>query len=257
MRITEILRSPDVDGVVYVQGTNTLEETSYFYNLTVRSEKPVVVTGAQRPYNGLSSDGPLNLLDAVRVACSPDTRGKGVVVVLNGEINGARDVTKTDTYHLQTFRSRAVGMLGYADPDRIEYYRTPNRRHTVKSEFDLAAMATPMPYVGIIYIHTGTRAGEAEAMVKAGAKGLVIAGSGAGSPGNVDKEVQAIAKSRSAVVVQSSRVGEGRIVRHNNWYWPGYVVADNLNPQKAALLLSLVLTRTSDPEQVQRYFDEY
>jgi len=256
MRIDESLRSPDVDGVVYVQGTNTIEETAYFYNLTVRSEKPVVVTGAQRPYNGLSTDGPINLLDAIRVACSPDTRGKGAVVVLNGEINGARDVTKTDTYHLQTFRSRGVGILGYADPDRIEYYRTPHRRHTVHSEFDLAAMGS-LPYVGVVYIHTGTRAGEAEAMLKLGAKGLVIAGAGAGSPGTLDEEVQAIARNRSAVVVQSSRVGEGRIVRDNNWYRPGYVVADTLSPQKAALLLSLVLTRTSEPDEVQRYFDEY
>ena len=256
MRVSEVLASPDVDGVVYVQGTNTLEETAYFYNLTVRSDKPIVVTGAQRPYNGLSTDGPINLLDAIRVACSPETRGKGAVVVLNGEINGAREVTKTDTYHVQTFRSRSMGILGYADPDRIEYYRTPHRRHTLKSEFDLATLSS-MPYVGIIYVHTGTRAGEAEAMLKLGAKGLVIAGSGAGSPGNLDKEVQAIAKQGSAVVVQSSRVGEGRIVRHNNWYWPGYVVADTLSPQKAALLLSLVLTRTSDPDEVQRYFDEY
>jgi L-asparaginase len=256
MRVSDILRSPEVDGIVYVQGTNTLEETAYFYNLTVRSDKPIVVTGAQRPYNGLSTDGPINLLDAIRVACSPETRGKGAVVVLNGEINGAREVTKTDSYHLQTFRSRGVGILGYADPDRIEYYRTPHRRHTTRSEFDLAALGS-LPYVGIIYVHTGTRTGEAEAMLELGAKGLVIAGSGAGSPGNLDNEVQSIAKQRSAVVVQSSRVGEGRIVRHNNWYWPGYVVADTLSPQKAALLLSLVLTRTSEPDEVQRYFDEY
>jgi L-asparaginase len=255
-RVSEVLSSPDVDGVVYIQGTNTLEETAYFYNLTVRSEKPVVVTGAQRPYNGLSTDGPINLLDAIRVACSPETRGKGVVVVLNGEINGARDVTKTDTYHLQTFRSRGMGILGYADADKVEYYRTPHRRHTVTSEFDLASFAS-MPYVGVIYIHTGTRAGEAEAMLKLGAKGLVIAGAGAGAPGNVDDEVRAIVRDRRAVVVQSSRVGEGRIVRNNNWYWPGYVVADTLSPQKAALLLSLALTRASDPGEIQRYFDEY
>jgi L-asparaginase len=149
-----------------------------------------------------------------------------------------------------------LGLLGYADPDRIEYYRTPHRRHTVRSEFDLAAFDS-MPYVGVLYIHAGTRAGEAEAMLQLGAKGLVIAGAGAGAPGNLDEEVQAIAKSRRAVVVQSSRVGEGRVVRHNNWYWPGYVVADTLSPQKAALLLSLVLTRTSEPDEVQRYFDEY
>jgi L-asparaginase len=256
LRVNELLRSPDIDGIVYVQGTNTLEETAYFYSLTVRSEKPVVVTGAQRPYNGISTDGPINLLDAVRVACAPETRGKGTVVVLNGEINGARDVTKTNTYHLQTFRSRDVGIIGYADTDKIEYYRTPHRRHTTGSEFDLAKIET-MPHVSIIYIHTGTRPGEADAMVKMGAKGLVIAGAGAGSPGNVDTEVQAIAKNRSAIVVQTSRVGEGRIVRHNNWYWPNYVAGDNLPPQKAALLLSLALTRTSDPAEIQRYFDEY
>jgi L-asparaginase len=256
MRVSGLLRSPDVDGVVYVQGTNTIEETAYFYSLTVRSEKPIVVTGAQRPSNGLSTDGPINLLDAIRVASSPETHGKGTVVVLNGEINAAREVTKTDTYHLQAFRSRGVGILGYADPDRIAYYRTPNRRHTVRSEFDLAAM-TAMPHVSIIYIHTGTRPGEADAILKLGAKGLVIAGAGAGAPGNLDEEVQAIAREHRAVVVQSSRAGEGRVVRHNNWYRPGYVVADTLSPQKAALLLSLVLTRTSDPDEVQRYFDEY
>ena len=256
LRVNELLRSPDVDGVVYVQGTNTLEETAYFYNLTVKSEKPVVVTGAQRPYNGLSTDGPINLMDAIRVACAPETRGKGCVVVLNGEINAARDVTKTNTYHLQTFRSRDVGIIGYADTDRIEYYRTPHRRHTAATEFDLTKVDA-MPHVSIVYVHTGTRPGEADAMVKMGAKGLVIAGSGAGSPGNVDDEVRAIARNRSAVVVQSTRVGEGRIVRHNNWYWDNYVVADNLNPQKAALLLSLALTRTSEPAEIQRYFDEY
>jgi L-asparaginase len=195
-------------------------------------------------------------MDAIRVACAPDTRGKGAVVVLNGEINGARDVTKTNSYHLQTFRSRDVGILGYADTDKIEYYRTPHRRHTAQSEFDVAKIEA-MPHVSIVYIHTGTRKGEAESLVKMGAKGLVIAGSGAGSPGNVDDEVRAIAKARRAIVVQSSRVGEGRIVRHNNWYWDNYVAGDNLNPQKAALLLALALTRTSEPAEIQRYFDEY
>jgi L-asparaginase len=257
LRVGELLRSPAVDGVVYIQGTNTLEETAYFFSLTVRSEKPVVVTGAQRPYNGLSTDGPLNLLDAIRVACSPETRGKGAVVVLNGEINAARDVTKTNTYHVQTFRTRDLGLIGYADPDKIEYYRTPHRRHTVKSEFNLESMPSAMPPVDILYIHTGTRPGQADAMVRLGAKGLVLAGAGAGSPGTLDKEIAEIVKKRSAVVVQSSRVGEGRIVRHNNWYWPGMVVADNLSPQKAALLLSLALTATSDPDQIQRVYDEY
>ena len=116
LRIGELLRSPDVDGVVWVQGTNTIEGTAYFLSLTVQDEKPIVVTGAQRPYNGLSTDGPMNLLDAIRLAAAPETRGRGAVVAFNGEINAARDVTKTNTYHLQTFRTRDLGLLGLYRP---------------------------------------------------------------------------------------------------------------------------------------------
>ena len=256
LRVEEVLQSPDVDGLVYVQGTNTIEETSYFLGLTVHSDKPIVVTGAQRPYNGLSSDAQMNLLDAVRLACAPESRGKGVLVAFNGEINAGRDVTKTNTYHLHTFRTRDLGLLGYIDPDKIEYYRTPHRRHTVNSEFSLTGVQS-LPYVEVAYIHTGTRPGLANALVGLGAKGIVIASVGAGSPGSLDKEFEDILKKRSAVVVQSSRVGEGRVVRNNNWYESGMVVADNLSPQKAAILLSLALTKTSDKDDIQRMFDEY
>jgi L-asparaginase len=256
LRAEEVLRSPDVDGLVYVQGTNTIEETSYFLNLTVHSDKPIVVTGAQRPFNALSSDAQMNLLDAMRLACAPASRGKGALVAFNGEINAAREVSKTNTYHLQTFRTRDLGLLGYIDPDKIEYYRTPHRRHTLNSEFSLTGVQS-MPYVEVAYIHTGTRAGAANAMVGLGAKGIVIASVGAGAPNGLDKELVDIIKKGSAVVVQSSRVGEGRIVRGNNWYEPGMVVADNLSPQKAALLLTLALTKTSNVEEIQRMFDEY
>jgi L-asparaginase len=256
LRIEEVLQSPEIDGAVYVQGTNTIEETAYFLNLTVHSDKPVVVTGAQRPYNGLSSDAQMNLLDAIRLAGAPTARGMGALVAFNGEINAAREVTKTNTYHLQTFRTRDLGLLGYIDADKIEFYRTPHRRHTTKSEFSLASAAS-MPYVEIAYVHTGTRAGIAKAMVALGAKGIVIAGVGAGAPNGLDKEIADIIKTQSAVVAQSSRVGSGRIVRDNNWYEPGMVVADNLSPQKAALLLTLALTRTSDPGDIQRMFDQY
>jgi L-asparaginase len=256
LRAEEVLRSPDVDGLVYVQGTNTIEETSYFLSLTVNSEKPIVVTGAQRPFNGLSSDAQMNLLDAVRLASAPASRGKGALVAFNGEINAAREVTKTNTYHLQTFRTRDLGLLGYIDPDKIEFYRTPHRRHTVNSEFNLMG-AQGMPYVEIAYIHTGTRAGVADAMLALGAMGIVIASVGAGAPNGLTKELEEIIKKRSAVIVQSSRVGEGRIVRGNNWYESGMVVADNLSPQKAALLLTLALTKTSEVEEIQRMFDEY
>jgi L-asparaginase type II len=256
LRAEEVLRSPDADGLVYVQGTNTIEETSYFLSLTVHSEKPIVVTGAQRPFNALSSDAQMNLLDAVRLASHPAARGKGALVAFNGEINAAREVTKMNTYHLQTFRTRDLGLLGYIDPDKIEFYRTPHRHHTVNSEFSLASVQS-MPYVEVAYIHTGTRAGVADAMIGLGAKGIVIASVGAGAPNALTKELQGIINKRSAVVVQSSRVGEGRIVRGNNWYESGMVVADNLSPQKAALLLTLALTKTSDVEEIQRMFDEY
>jgi L-asparaginase len=256
LRAEGLLRLPDVDGLVLVQGTNSLEETAYFLNLTVHSTKPIVVTGAQRPYTALSSDGPVNLLDGVRVASASESHGKGVVVVTNGEINAARDVTKTNTYHVQAFRSRDLGLLGYADADKIVYYRAPTRRHTMDSEFDLAAIER-LPTVDILYIYAGSRRGQAEAAIRQGARGLVVAGTGAGSTGNLAKELTGIAASGKAVVVQSSRVGEGRVVRHNNWHEPGMVVADNLSPHKSALLLALALTRSSDPEEIQRVFEQY
>ena len=173
-----------------MQGTNTIEETCYFLSLTVHSDKPIVVTGAQRPFNGLSSDAQMNLLDAVRLACAPAARGKGALVAFNGEINAAREVTKTNTYHLQTFRTRDLGLLGYIDPDKIEFYRTPHRRHTVNSEFNLAAVPS-MPYVEVAYIHTGTRAGVANALVGLGAKGIVLATVGAGAPNGLTRSSKA------------------------------------------------------------------
>lgn len=256
VRVNELLRLPEVDGVVFVQGTNTLEETAYFLSLTVHTTKPIVVTGAQRPFTALSTDGPINLLDAFRVATHSETHGKGAVVVTNGEINAARDVTKTNTYHVHTFRSRDVGLLGYADADRVVFYRAPTRRHTVHSEFE-AENVKRLSRVDILYIYAGAQPGLAEAAVQLGAKGLVVASIGAGSPGNLTKELAVIAAEGRAVVVRSSRVGEGRIIRNDGWQEPGMVAADNLSPQKAAVLLSLALTRTANPDEIQRLFEEY
>jgi L-asparaginase len=256
LRIDEVLRLPEVDGIVFIQGTNTLEETAYFLSLTVRSAKPVIVTGAQRPFTALSSDAQINLLDAFRVAVSPDAGGKGTLVVTNGEINAAREVTKTNTYHVQTFRSRDVGLVGYADADRVVFYRTPARRHTMASEFEIATVRS-LPRVEVLFVCAATQPGMAEAAVALGAKGLVIAGIGSGALGNIAPELAAIAASGRAAVVRSSRVGEGRVQRNDNWEEPGMIAADNLLPQKAAVLLSLALTRTDRPEEIQRFFDEY
>lgn len=256
VKIEKMLKGDEIDGIIFIQGTNSLEETAWFLNLTVHSDKPIVVTGAQRPYTALSADGPLNLINAVRVAVTAETRGKGVVVVLNDEINAAREVTKTNTYRLQTFRSRDTGLLGYADPDRVIYYRAPLRRHTVQSEFDLSAVER-MPLVDVLYVHTGCRAGLAEAALAGGARGIVISGSGAGSTGNLAAEINAIVAAKRAVIVQSSRVGEGRVLRENNWSEPGMVAADNLPPHKAAILLALALTKTDNPDEIQKLFDLY
>jgi len=150
LRMSARLADPDIAGIVFTHGTNTIEETAYFVNLTVRSDKPVVIVGAQRPFSTLSSDGPLNLLNAIRVAADPLSRGKGTLVVLNDEINAARDVTKTNTYRLETFQSRELGILGYADPDKIVFYRAPTRKHTTQSQFDLTQTGE-LPKVSILY----------------------------------------------------------------------------------------------------------
>jgi L-asparaginase len=256
LRMSARLADPDIAGVVFTHGTNTIEETAYFMNLTVKSEKPVVIVGAQRPFSTLSSDGPLNLLNAIRVAADPASRGKGTLVVLNDEINAARDVSKTNTYRLETFQARELGILGYADPDRIVFYRTPTRRHTVQSQFDLTQVGG-FPKVSILYSHAGDDGELAKAAVAAGAKGLVIAGTGAGHTQNARKALKELQDATGVVVVRSARVGAGRVVRDDNWQEPGFVAADNLSPQKARILLQLALTKTTKPDEIQQMFDEY
>ena len=255
LHINELIARDDVDGVTWVQGTNSLEETAFFLNLVVRSDKPLTVVGAQRPFTAISTDAHLNLINALRVAACPAARGMGVLAVTNSEINAARDVTKTSTYQVQTFRSRDLGVLGYVDADRVVFYRAPTRRHTAHSEFDLTAV-TEMPAVEIIYVHAGANPALARAAVGVGAKGLVFAGSGAGSLGHLRDEIVALA-AEGVLVVRSARVGEGRVLAAGNAHEPGFIAADNLNPQKAALLLSLAMTRTTEPDAIQAMFDAY
>lgn len=256
LKISAHLKDPDIAGVVFTHGTNTIEETAYFLNLTVKSDKPVVIVGAQRPFSTLSSDAPLNLLNAVRVAADRASRGKGVLVLLNDEINAARDVTKTNTYRVQTFQSREIGILGYADPDRIVYYRAPTRKHTAQAEFDLSQVKE-FPQVSILYSYAGDSGELAKAAVAAGAKGLIIAGTGAGHTQNARKILKELADKNGVAVVRSARVGAGRVIRDDNWQEPGFIAADNLNPQKARILLQLGLTKTSNADEIQRMFDEY
>lgn len=256
LHVDEVLSKPDTDGIVIVHGTNALEETAYFLQLTLQSSKPVVITGAQRPFTAMSSDGVINLTDAFRVATSAEARGKGVLVVANNEIHSGRDATKTSTYRLHTFRSRDSGPLGFADADRIVFYRAPTRRHTVDSAVRVSA-ASDLPRVDVLYVHAGANGDLATAAVNLGARGLVIAGSGAGSTGDMRQTLAELCKDKGIVVARSSRVGEGRVALDDNWQEPGMVAADNLNPQKAALLLALALSTTSNVAEIQELFDTH
>ena len=245
------------DGIVITHGTATLEETAYFLNLTLKVDLPVVLVGAQRPPNGLSTDAGLNLVNAVRVAAAPEARGLGVLVLLNDEVQAAREVTKASTYRLEAFRSPDLGMLGYADPDgRVVIYRAPTRRHAPDTAFDVRGR-TDLPRVDIAYSYAGSDGAAIDALVAAGAKGIVSAGL---APGRVTPgEWRALgeARRRGVLVVQSSRAGSGRVLRRGREREQGIVVADNLNPQKARVLAMVALTVTDDPEQIQQLFEEY
>lgn len=256
-RTNELLADPDVKGVVITHGTDTLEETAYFLNLVVKSDKPVVVVGAMRPATAISADGPVNLLNAVKLAASPQAVGKGVLVALNDQIDGARDVTKTNTTNVATFKSPELGALGYFTGGEPYFYKESTRKHTKDTEFDVSKL-TELPRVDIIYTHVNEDRALVDAAVKAGAKGIVYAGSGMGSihkdaePGLVD------AQKKGVVIVRSSRVGNGMVVAGSQkWTDEKFLNGDNLNPQKARILLQLALTKTNDINEIQRMFDEY
>ena len=254
-RINQIFSEhPTTAGVVITHGTNTMEETAYFLNLTVKHDRPVVLVGSMRPATAISADGPLNLLNAVRTAASPAARGKGVLVVLNDEISAARDVTKTSTLRVETFRSPDLGYLGFVDGDKISFYRSPTRRHTTASEFDVTNLKE-LPPVEILYSYVQPNPILIEALLASGVKGIVLAGTGAGLVSTIEKD--ALAKAKGTVIVRSSRTGSGRVPAREDYDPLGLIAADNLNPQKARILLMLALTKTTDPKEIRRIFDEY
>lgn len=247
---------PDLSGIVILHGTASLEETAYFLSLTIKVSVPVVVVGSQRPASALSTDAGMNLANAVRTAASPEARGMGVMVLLNDEIHAAREVTKTSTFRLQTFRSPDFGVLGHADGDRVVFYRKPIRKSGPETEFDIRTLEA-LPRVDIVYAYTGSDGTASRAFVAAGAKGIVSAGFAPGSPGKADTEVLEAAAKAGVVVMQSTRAGSGRTFKGKKAAQRGFLVADNLNPQKARLLLALALTVTSEPAEIERIFLTY
>lgn len=252
------LSDQEFDGVVITHGTNTLEETAYFLHLTVNSEKPVVLVGSQRPFSALGSDAAVNLINSVKVAASSNSKNKGVLVVLNDEINGAREVTKTNTFRLQSFQSGQVGLLGYVDVDgTVQYYRNPIKKHTIHSCFS-SEIIEDVPEVAIVYSYAGAT-GDIIRLVTDSNKysGIVIAGAGAGMFSTKEEMALHEAVDKGVTVVRSSRVGNGRVVAAKQYQESRFLHADNLLPQKARILLMLSLMMKKDNHDIQNLFKEY
>jgi L-asparaginase type II len=256
-RLNELLKDPHIDGVVVTHGTNTMAESAYFMNLAVDTDKPIVFVGSQRPWTGLSGDGPRNLYDAVRVAASKAAWNKGVLHCMNQYINAARDVNKSKAYRVQTFQGIDVGALGFADPDRVVFYREPTRRHTHESEFAGKDYTGGLPKVEVAYAYRDAPGYPIDAMVAHGVKGIVVDGTGAGSPTTGQMEAIKRAQAKGVIVVVTARTHGGRVQDTPRRRESRIVPGDNLVPEKARLLLQFALTETSDRQQIKRIFDEY
>jgi L-asparaginase len=258
-RTNELLARDDVDAVVITHGTDTMEETAYFLNMVVKSDKPVVLTGSMRPATAVSADGPGNLYDAVATAVSPGARGRGVLVVMNKKIFSARDVEKTDTTSLETFQAPDRGPTGAVEAGAVSWYEPSDKKHTTKTEFQVDRMNT-LPRVDIIYASSNMDAALIDAAVANGAQGIVIAGVG---DGNMTKEaLDAVTKaaSKGVVVVRSTRLSSGAVMRNAEVKDDehGTVASGELNPGKSRVLVQLALTRPKHgPDDVQRMFEQY
>ena len=257
-RDNTLLAQPDVDGIVITHGTDTLEETAYFLDMVVKSHKPVVLVGAMRPGTALSADGPINLYNAVLLAASKEAIGKGVLVALNDQIQGARNVTKTNTSTLDSFKTPELGMLGYIQGNRPYFYHASTRKHTADTEFDISKLDA-LPQVDIVYGYANVSPVALNALVAAGAKGIIHAGVGDGSLASKVLPSLTAARKQGVLIVRSARVGQGIVARNGeaNDDQLDFVVSDTLNPQKARILLMLALTKTSDSKEIQRMFYTY
>src|SRR5262245_57524119 len=251
-RVNEVLAKPDVNGVVITHGTDTMEETSYFLDLTVKSDKPVVLTGSMRPSTAMSADGPLNIYNAVGVAADPGARGRGVLVSVDDDIHSAHDIIKTHSTDVATMSSGEAGLVGAALFGKNTWYRSPANVHTSKSEFDIRNV-NALPRVDIIYAHANMSPDIITSAVEHGAKGLVIAGVGDGNLTSPAADAMKAAVAKGVVVVRSSRTNGG-IIRRNielNDDQIGTVASMQLNPAKARVLLQLALLKTKDAKTIQ------
>jgi len=254
--VVESLARPEVAGVIVSHGTDTLEETAYFLDLTVKSEKPIVLIGAQRNASEKDFDGSRNLLNAARTCVSPDARGKGAMIALNNQINAAREVTKTHTSDVETFKSGDFGFLGNVDNDRVVFYRAPLRRQHIP------LVEEKLPYVEIVAMYGGADGAMVRAAAAAGAKAIVVQALGWGNVNIPMYEAIREAVAKKVAVIVSTRVQNGRVLPvygnkggGKTLKEAGAVMADNLSPQKARILAMLLLQAGVKPEEMQKFFD--
>ncbi len=257
-RINELAPTSGVDGIVITHGTDTMEETAYFLNLVVKTDKPVVLVGSMRPSTAVSADGPLNLYNAVGVAVDPKARGRGVLLVMNDWIHAAHSLTKTSTTSVQTFMSPLRGLVGVASYGKNDFYNSPPWKHTTGSEFSVKGV-TKLPRVDIIFACADMSPDLIDAAAASGAKGIVIAGVGNGNMNKVSLDAAARVAKKGVVVVRSSRVATGNVGRNVevNDDELNLIASDELNPQKARILLALALLKTRTPKELQGLFYEY
>jgi L-asparaginase len=244
-------------GIVITHGTATLEETAYFLHLTVKSRHPVVLTGAMRPPSAVGTDADLNLLDAIRLAAAPEAGGRGVLTILNNEIQSARDVTKSNAFRVDTFGSRDFGVLGYVDSDaRVLFYRSVTRAHTTATPFDVRGRKD-LPRVDIVHAYAGADGVLVDALTERRPDGIVLVGFGGGSFPTAFLDAGKRAVKAGIPVVLATRSWNGRVVATPNKDAGGFIVSDDLMPQKARILLMLALTVTRERSTIQQMFYEY
>lgn len=257
-RTNELLADPKVDGVVITHGTDTMDETAYFLDLVVKSDKPVVLVGSMRPATATSADGPANLYDAVAVAANKGARGRGVLVVVNDEIHNARNVVKMNTTNVATFDSPMRGEAGLVNSGTVRWFEPMDKPHTKDTEFTVKNRKV-LPRVDIVYAYSNMDATLIDAAIRAGAKGIVVAGVGDGNMSKAALDALARAAKQGIVVVRSTRLPSGMVMRNAevNDDELGFVASGELNPGKSRVLTQLALTETRDPRRVQQMFERY
>jgi L-asparaginase len=250
----------DADGVVVTTGTDTMEEFAYWLDLTVRSHKPVVLTGSMRPWTVIGTEAPANLYNAISLAASGKTACNGTVIMLNDEIQAARDVTKTNAVRMDTFQSREVGVLGYVDETRIRMLRaTPRAQYCDDSRkwatpFDLSKVdREKLPRVEVVYSYQDAGGEAISAFADAGVRGIVTAGTGTGGISGAQSAARTAAVAKGVVFVSTTRTGSGSVYGGTGAVVPG----EDLLPQKARLLLLLSLARGGDTETIRRWVSTY